>query len=199
MKIKALITTLAILGSASAAMARPVITASVEANWSYRSPRTAPVVVRDHRQTTYVDTREPMLFPNNTIMMEDASAYKGPLPIVNKRTQFRSSYEYGYYNQSWLAITAPTRIDRGREYISDLPDLGRFSRIRLQSNAGTTHITQVLVRFKDGGEQLVKLDATLNRWNPVIEFDLDGRSRKIHGFVVYGTSGHGSAYQVLAL
>lgn len=206
MKIKALITTLAILGTTSVAMARPTFSVQAEAQWSFHTGGSP--VVRDHREPvrTYEPVRiyepvvrEPMMFPDNNTLTADASVYKGPMPIANiKRSQFRGSYSY-YVQPQWTAITAPTRIDRSRQFVTDLPDCGAFTTVRLQNTAGSTKISQVLIRFADGGEQLVKLDTTLDRWTSAIDIRLDGGSRKIHGFVVYGSSAYGSAYQILAL
>ena len=67
-----------------------------------------------------------------------------------------------------------------------------------QSAAEFVKNEQVLIRFKDGSEQLVKLNTRLDRFNPIIDISLD-RSKKIHGFVLYGSSSQGSAYQILAL
>jgi hypothetical protein len=206
MNIKALITTLAIIGSSSAAMARPVtITAKAEASWSFGT-RT-PIVVRDHREPVrapvyqapvrYEEPREPMMFPSNNALADDASVYRGGYPIAtNKRMGYRDSYQWGH--SSWVAITAPTRIDRGRQFIPDLPELGYFSTVRLQNVTGTTNVDDVLIRFKDGTEQVVHVNQKLNHWNSTIDIRLDG-ARKIQGFVINGSSAYGSAYQVLAL
>ena len=202
MKIKALITTLALLGTSSLAMARPYnFSVSAEASWSI-SNRNAPVVVRDHREPvrTYepVVVREPMMFPSNNALAEDASVYKGPLPIPATRVQrFSSGYVANYHSQ-WTAITAPTRIDRGRQFVTDLPNLGAFTRVRLQSVTGSSEITTVLIRFADGGEQIVNINRCLDTHSS-IDIMLDGGARQIHGFVVYGSTNYGAAYQILAL
>lgn len=206
MNIKALITTLAIIGSSSVAMARPAtFSASAEASWSWRTGSRAPIVVRDHRvhrepvrnYDDYVDVREErMVFPNNNVLTEDASVYKGPFPAAHQ--QIDDGYGYGYYRPRWITVTAPTRIDRGRQFISDIPDFGRVTRIRLQHNAGTTAIDKVLVRFADGGEQVINISANLDRWNSALDFRLAG-ARTIAALVVYGSSSRGAGYQVLAL
>ncbi|MDQ3339396.1 MAG: hypothetical protein M4D80_29885 [Myxococcota bacterium] len=181
-------------------MARPGFTATAEASWSYNYGDRP--VVRDNRtfRPTYEPTythpirvQDPMMFPDNNLITEDASTYKGPLPTGDDEGY------YGHYqSRSWLAITAPTRIDRGRQFVTDLPDLGRFHTVRLQNVTGQTKVEQVLIRFKNGEEQLVKVNRTLGNWNPTLDIRVDG-ARKIHGFVVYGRSAHGSAYQILAL
>lgn len=191
MKINALITTLAIVGSSSAAMARPVtFSASAEASWGF-GYHDRPVI-RDHRYREPVPApiREPMMFPSNNALTEDASVYQGPLPAAEDR-----SYGYGY-SGAWLSITAPTRIDRGRQFVTDLPDLGRFHTVRLYNVTGSTAIGSVLIRFKNGEEQVVHVNQTLDRWSPTIDIRLHG-ARKIHGFVLYGSSAHGAAYQIL--
>lgn len=210
MNIKALITTFALIGSSSAAMARPAtFTVNAEAAWSFgtRTSTNDRVIIRDHRpgrvmpapvqhypvqQPVYGDVRdERMMYPSNNVLTEDASVYKGPLPTAR--------YGYNQYRSStWITVTAPTRIDRGRQFISDLPDFGLVSRVRLVSNAGQTSIEKVLVRFADGGEQVVTLNRSLNRWYQTIDFQLNG-ARKVASFVVYGSSSNGAAYQILAM
>jgi hypothetical protein len=205
MNIKALITTFALIGSASVAMARPAtFTVNAEASWSFgtRTSSNDRVVIRDHRgrvnqpapQPIYDDVRdERVMFPSNNVLTEDASVYKGPLPAA--RTGY---YGHSYRPTSWITVTAPTRIDRGRQFISDLPDFGTVSRVRLVSNAGQTSIEKVLVRFADGGEQVVTLNRSLNRWYQTLDFQLNG-ARKVASFVVYGSSSNGAAYQILAM
>lgn len=199
MNIKALITTLAILGSSSAAMARPVtFSASAEASWSYGyhdRDRSRPVVIRDHRYRGPAPVRyeEPMMFPNNNRLTQDASVYEGPLAT---RSHFFTTY-YGHDRYRWMSITAPTRIELGRQYVTELPDLGPLSVVRLQNVAGTTNVHKVLIRYKNGQEQLVYLNQRLSRWNPSIDIHLEGHGA-VHGFVLYGSTGHGSAYRILA-
>ena len=211
MNIKALITTFAIIGSSSVAMARPAtFTADAQVSWTFGNTSPRPVVIRDHRSQPvqqpvryeqpvryYDDFRnERLMFPSNNVLTEDASVYKGPFPVANNRAHLKYNY-YTSQQPQWISITAPTRIDRGRQFISDIPDFGAVSRMRLLGNAGQTSIEKVLVRFADGGEQVVTINRNL-RINQSIDFQLNG-ARKVAALVVYGASSNGAAYQVLAI
>ncbi len=214
MNIKTLITTFALLGSSSIAMARPAaFSASASASWSFNTGRhTSAPVIRDHRgpdrqvdgyhgYESYDSTgcNEPMMFPNNNALTSDASIYKGPLPAARSSEGYGRD-EYGFsMPRTWLALTAATRIDHGRQFITDIPDLGAFTTVRLQNVAGMTSIGAVLVRFANGEEQTVQVNQDLSRNNPVVEIRLKGGARILHGFVINGSSAYGSAYQVFAL
>jgi hypothetical protein len=207
MKIKALITTLVIAGSSSVAMARPVtVSASAEASWRFGTSQSVrdhryedrPVVVnhRDgYRRPDVVTVLPAPMHPNNNNIGADASEYVGPRPVVTKRARYESRYS----QSSWMAITAPTRIDAGRQFIRMGAELGSVNRLRLQNTAGESSISQVAIRFVDGQTQVIRVDQKLDRWNPSIALDLDGSSRQIEDIIVYGTTARGSAYQVFAL
>ncbi len=181
LNIKALITTLAIVGTSSAVMAHPITTFTSNGyviHERLQRRRFQPIVV------------ERPMFTNNNRLAPDASAYYGTYPILD------TSSTPGY--RTWGAITEPTRIDRGRQFISDLPDLGRFDMLRLKNVAGTSHVTQVYIQFQNDQEQVVKLDTCLERGNPTIDIDLTGSARQIKRVIVYGSSDRGAAYQLLA-
>jgi len=199
MKIKALITTLAILGTSSVAMARPV-TASVSAHasWSFGA---RPTVVRDRRapRAVVIDpvrVQRPIYTDNNRLT-DGASVYQGTYPAMNLQSSLQG--EYLPARNAWVAITEPTRIDNGRQFISDLPNLGRFNALRLQNVTGASSIQQVYIQFQNGQEQIVKLDKCLDRFRSTIDINLTGESRQLKRVIVYGSTDRGSAYQLLAL
>lgn len=218
MNLKALITTFALLGSTSVAMARPAtfsVSARASASWNFGTGYGQAPVVRDHRGPRPVvappvvtdgghehcdsEPEERMMFPDNNALTSDASVYKGPVPAASRRNG-AASFEYGFpASRQWAALTAPTRIDQGRQFIADLPEIGKFTTVRLQNVTGTTAIGDVLIRFANGGEQIVHVNQKLDRSNPTIEIRLQGGSRALQGFVINGSSAYGSAYQVLAL
>src|SRR5687768_8477657 len=128
MNIKALITTL-ILGSSSAAMAKPVVTftgsASVNlgSDYAVRDHRTPRPIVRDHRDHDCVDPapapvvyrpvrplppREPWFNPTNT----NGSVYIGTYghsSLAHSRGRWSMP-------RAWFSLTEPTRINGGREF-----------------------------------------------------------------------------------
>src|SRR5215510_7785830 len=107
MSLKSLLAAATLLASSSAALAAPA-TFYADASLSYTQP-----VVRDHREVTPVfNGRLPIVKPmppiyiddcNNTTLGGDSSAYAGPVGM--------------WTGSGWLALTQPTRIDRGREFI----------------------------------------------------------------------------------
>ena len=206
--LKALITTL-VLGTSSVAMAKPAsFSVNANATLSWNTNRPAPVVVRDHRPVVVAPADDcnapdtyfkavryvpaPAYNPNNTTLGADSSSYVGAKPWL------ASSFAVGEYYPRWVALTEPTRIDRGREFITIGSGAGRFSQIRLQNTAGSSHILQVAIEFNSGRTQVVKLDKDLTSRSS-LTIDLDGGKRYINRIVVYGSTGYSSAYQILAL
>jgi hypothetical protein len=221
---KALITTL-LIGS-STAMAKPVLTVSGHASVSlgYSTPPTR-VVVRDHRHPAPVDPcatpapapiyttpvyyrpvvtqpvwHEPFFNPTNTKIGVDSSTYVGsigqaPAARWNGRGWIRM--------QTWTNLTEATRIDSGREFIKIGAQAGQFSKIQIKNLGGATTVTQIGIEMfnADGSKQMqvVKFGSHLSRTNPTLTVDLDGNYRSINRIIVYGTSGRGSAYQILAM
>jgi len=199
MSLKSLLTAATLLASSSAALASPV-TFGADASFSYGQPYQMPVV-RDHRElptwtpVVGANTRLPIAKPmppiyiddcNNTTLGGDASAYTGPVGMPTR------------FNTGWLALTQPTRIDRGREFIHVGAQFGRFNTVKLENSRGSSFISQVLIEYANGRGQVVHLNERLSAWNPCITIDLQGRNRSISRIVVYGSTGARSAYQVLA-
>jgi hypothetical protein len=173
MTIKSLIATL-ILGSSSLAMAQP-----------YGSGR----VMRDHRSADNRDDER------------DASVYTGPIrtrPVVpeNDTTWYGGRRTY---RPTWVSLTEPTRIERGRERIFVGAQAGRFTQLRLQASAGTTYLERVVVKFNDGTLQDVRLARVIDSRDPIAQFELDRDRRRIDRIVVYGDTAPGSSYQVFGI
>jgi hypothetical protein len=191
MNIKALITTL-VLGSSSIALADPSWSAGVSMN---ASVATNGIIVRDHREPTpapvYRTPIRPVAQPvaqvvgadrcDNVRDGGDASSYVGPT---------------GGYLDGWFAVTQPTRIERGREFIT-LGANQRFSQLQLRRDMGFTRIDQIAIVFKNGQEQVVRPNAALDFRNPALTIQLE-KHGKISRIVVYGQSGQGARYSVLA-
>ena len=227
MNIKALITTF-VLGSSSAAMAEPVVSASAHAWWSWGTPSAGvqPVRVisaRDDRDRTVRDHRRPWVYdyrytdserdyprefapnpwpqrptypdscedPDNVHVGREVSAYTGPI--------FQIPQGRYYIRQNWTAVTEPTRIAEGREYIRTSA-AGPVDRFLLKAVAGSTFIEQVSVGFANGDTQVFRgLNRALDGNNPTLQLDLKGRAREVARVVVYGTSAPHSAYQLMGM
>jgi len=201
MNLKTLFTTIALLGSATPALARP-ITFDAAANVAvHMSDGSRTVGAHGHVVVTGASGRGDFTmspgwqrptrpFESHNVLTADASVYKGPLMLETP--------EYSHpqipTSRAWLAVTAPTRIERGRQYVTDL-GLRPTSRVRLAGVQGWTHVSQVLIRFTDGSEQVVHLDRRLTKGNSI---DIEiGKAKAIHGFVLYGETSKLGAYQIL--
>jgi hypothetical protein len=209
MNLKALITTL-ILGSSSLAMAQPVtFSAGAKVTVGFNSGYESRPVVVDHRRLPPVPAPAPVadpcapapiaqplpvvpvrpvyFNPDNTTVAATSSTYIGSKPFM---TQYRDG-------RHWVALTEPTRIDSGREFINFGTDGARFSQIKLFNNRGSSHIQQIAIEFVGGGTQKVVLNQMLTSSNP-ITIDLTGGFRPINRIIVYGSTNFGSSYQILA-
>jgi hypothetical protein len=212
MNIKALITTL-ILGSSSAALAKPVVTfsgsasVSVGSDYSVRDHRTT--VVRDHRDPDCVDPivtpapvryqpyrplppREPWFNPTNTIAGTHSSQYTGTFGRSSL-----SPHSRWMRPSSWFSLTEATRIDGGKLHFGLLGQGGYFTQLHLKNLGGRTDITMVGIEYKVNGRdymQVVRHTGSLSGMTINLERD----SRTINRIIVYGTSGRGSAFQMLA-
>ena len=201
MNTKALISTLFVLGTTSAAFAKPVVI-SGHVDLGYQTNHR--VVVRDQRTPVADDcntpaalpTPRPMpaVYPGNTTIGSDSSTYVGPQPF--QLASYRDN-RADWRRSQWVALTAPTRIDRGREFFTIGAQAGRFSSLRLFNSAGHSFISQVAIQFANGRTQVVRIDAQLTSQAP-ITINLDGGARQISRIVVYGSTAHGSSYQILA-
>src|SRR6185436_11948358 len=98
-----------------------------------------PTVI-DHRHPAPVAVRPIFFNPNNTTVGATASTYVGSKPCLAERRDFGR----------WVALTEPTRIDSGREFIAIGAEAGQFQRIKLFNNRGSSHIEQVAIEFVGG-------------------------------------------------
>lgn len=224
MNLKALITSLSIaLGTSSAAMATPVISFSGHATVSVS---TGPIV-RDHRTSDDCGTptapvaqpayrpvyqqpvyqqpvyqqpvwHEPYFNPTNTQVSASASVYNGTFGRGAVTNHYATA---AFRPRTWFQLTEATRIDGGREFFNLRQQAGLFSKLALKNLGGRTEIIQVAIEYKSAGRvyvQKVKLDAQLTG-QMSITINLARDSRTIQRVIVYGASGRGSAYQLLAM
>jgi hypothetical protein len=178
MSLKALITTIALIGSSTAALAAP---------GSY-SPE-----VRDHRtETTVIDHRGSI----------DASAQADIrfAPVARPAMPVRPMppvYQPPVYAPVTLADN--TQLN-GRELIRVAQGSRTFSKLELRAEQGKTTVDKVIVTFGNGRSQTFELDTKLSKKQPTISLDLNGQSRSIQRIVLVGKSnGRNASLDVIAV
>lgn len=186
MSIKALITTLAIVGSSTAAMARPAPSFTASASFSYGGTASfgdsyGSPVTRDHR--TWV--RQPVRRPIR------------PLPVQTISTGWNR--EYGTTVEP--CAPAPQMLSDGLAYNSGeyrkdvvLEGRGRFNDVIVQGEGGSTWIKEVRIEFIGGSVQSIPVNHYL-AGNQKLEFNLDGTNRAINRIFVYRADGNDDVSQ----
>jgi hypothetical protein len=187
MKIKALITTLAIIGSSSVAMARPAtVTATATANASFRFG-TRPVatpVIRDHRVAPPV-----VVTPPRAVLR--ANAQWNGYSNAGWNDRYDDRYDDRYNQPRGLVLEEGIAFE-DHEYRKDIV-MGatneRFNTLRIDSDGGTTFLMKVVIEFADGGAvQQIDLNRTL-RGDQGLSIDLSGSARKLHRILIYRADG----------
>jgi hypothetical protein len=174
MNTKALITTLAILGSASSlAVASPSTQYSASASWSYGTPvRTypAPTPVRTVRGWHYAP-------PVRTVVRN------------RYESDWTSSNGWGY-QQPRATLLADGLTYNAGEYRKDivLQGRGRFNALTLNAEGGRTFIEVVKIEFMGGAVQTIPVNRSLCN-DESLTFDLDGNDRAINRIFVYRHDG----------
>lgn len=157
MNIKALITTLAIVGSSSVAMARPATT-TVSANaqitasgsWSFGFGGSAPTVqVRDHRTPVRTTVRTPIRV--GTYNPRFASYHND---------SYDNDYDRGYDSRQWLELG--TRSAGTTTYFT-MPTNEPVRALHLEAESGRPVISSIFVRYHDGSQQEIPVNAYLSR------------------------------------
>jgi hypothetical protein len=179
MNTKALITTLAVLGSTSSlAMANPThdqapVSASANVSWTSHAPSYAPApayateyqapIVRDHGYTP------------------------APPPVVQRHDDDWGRRDgWGHDSRPRASLLADGLTYGAGEFRKDivLQGRGRFNAVTLQEEDGRNFIAQVVIEFTGGGVQSIPVNRTL-RPNQSMTFDLDGTNRAINRIFVY--------------
>ena len=209
--MKALITTALVLASSTAAFAAPSVVISGGASVKlgagvtvrdYRSPATddcGPAVVTTPVYHPVAVRAEPWFAPTNTRITSAGSVYTGS--FGKGRLMVRRDAAW-YRPQAWFALTEATRIDSNREFFNIQQSAGYFTKLQLKNLGGRTEIKQVAIEFKTARgleTQKVKLDSLMSASNPSLTINLAHDGRYIQRVIVYGESGRGSAYQLLAM
>lgn len=219
MNIKALITTL-VLGSSSMASADSLkfsgsvkvslgnsthASSSARAHNHYNQERrpyrpVARRVLPQHRPVL-----EQYYNPQNTYLSANRSVYSGWI-ATSPTTSMPSVYDHSYRvsNRGWFDLTAPTRIDAGREDFLLGANKGLFRALKLEAlGAGASQIQWVSIHLinADGTKraQVVQLNTKLDRYNPSLTIDLDGGFTAIDKILVSGSTDRGAAFKIRAL
>jgi hypothetical protein len=182
MNTKALITTLAVLGSTSSlAMANPApapVSASATLSWnaSYTPVRGyatevqyQPTIVRDHG--TYAPPVRVVVQP--------------PMPRPVDR-----DWNRGRWQPRATTLADGLTYNTG-EYRKDivLEGRGRFNEVTLHEDSGRNFIKEVRIEFIGGAVQSIPVNRTL-RPDQTLSFDLDGTNRAINRIFVYRADGN---------
>ena len=101
-------------------------------------------------------------------------------------------------NNTWVALTSPVRLDARPAFI-DVNQRRPMTQLRLQAANGATRIDKVIVRFENGGRQVIDVNQRLSARNPMVNLDLDGNYRRIDRIIVMGDSRRGGAIQVFGI
>ena len=176
MNTKALITTLAVLGSTSSlAMAHPAhdpapVSASAHVSWNTYAPvREYPApIVRDHRYA-----------PPARVTVRPVGRHRGD-------DGWGRRDGWGYDSQPPATILADSLTYNAGEYRKDivLQGRGRFNAVTLHEEDGCNFIAEVVIEFMGGAVQSIPVDQTLQP-NQSMTFDLDGTNRAINRIFVY--------------
>jgi len=189
---KALITTLAILGSSSVAMARPVTySASAEASWNYSS--TPTMVVRDHR--TVEPRPAQRSWYQSSRFGRDTSWNMGRDRETNQPRALTLGENLSFFDTEF------------RKDVIVGSQVGGFNTLQIESEGGRTYVQKIGIEFSNGQVQMIPLNLTL-AGNQAMRFDLDGNNRAISRIFVYRADGeeahhlnlrHRGAFTVSAL
>lgn len=102
------------------------------------------------------------------------------------------------YRARWQALTSPIVLRDGATRI-DVQDRRPYTQLRVQSRRGTTRVDRVVVRFQNGGRQIVDVNRRLGPSDPAVDIDLRGNSRRVDSIVVMGDSRRGARVQVFGI
>jgi hypothetical protein len=182
MNTKALITTLAVLGSTSSlAMANPApapVSASATLSWnasaSYRPARGYATEVQ-----TYPATIDHRYAPPVRVVVQP------PVPRPVDR-----DWNRGRWQPRATTLADGLTYNPG-EYRKDivLEGRGRFNEVTLHEDSGRNFIKEVRIEFTGGAVQSIPVNQTL-RPDQTLSFDLDGTNRAINRIFVYRADGN---------
>lgn len=129
-----------------------------------------------------------------------------PARFVREQPRVRADVRYHFRDDlaarqrtSWLALSAPERLERGGDVFDLRYQRERFSQLRLQNQIGRTLVRHIEIVFANGERQHVHVDRVLDGNYAMVNIQLDGGSRRIAHVIVDGRSQRGSSYQLYAM
>ena len=129
-----------------------------------------------------------------------------PARIVHEQPRLRDDVRYRFrddlaYRQrtTWLALSAPERLERGGDIFDLRYQRERFAQLRLQNQTGRTLVRHIEIVFANGERQHVHVDRVLDGNYAMVNIQLDRGARRIAQVIVDGRSQRGSSYQLYAM
>ena len=141
--------------------------------------------------------------PGPGITVRGEARWGEPQPTQTYQRDNQRDYQRDYRphwrnNNTWVALTSPLQLDRGRTMI-DVNQRRSFQQLRLQTTNGMSFIDRVVIRFDNGERQVIDVNQRLSTRNPMVNIDLEGRQRRIDRIIVMGDSRRGGAIQVFGI
>lgn len=136
--------------------------------------------------------------PGPAVTVRGEARWGEPLPVQTYQRDHQRDYRPHWRNNTWVALTSPLQLDRGRAMI-DVNQRRAFQQLRLQTTNGMSFIDRVVVRFDNGERQVIDVNQRLSTRNPMINIDLEGRQRRVDRIIVMGDSRRGGAIQVFGI
>lgn len=184
MNIKALIPTLAVLGSTSSlAMANPApapVSASATLSWN-----ASYTPARGGYATEVQAYPAPIAHDDRTYTPPVRVVVQPPMPRPVDR-----DWNRGRWQPRETTLADGLTYNAG-EYRKDivLEGRGRFNEVTLHEEEGRNFIKEVRIEFIGGAVQSIPVNRTL-RPNQTLSFDLDGTNRAINRIFVYRADGN---------
>ena len=206
MKIRSLITALAIAGgSSSAALADTNVSFGANASWSYGPSYSQPVVVRDHRTPVDDDCTTPVVGVDYRPVYQQPPVWNPYTRVVKDRYGAPLMTQYigpvfsreGRRQFGMIALTLPTRLENPtqREDFMICADKGLIRTLQIKGVSGSTFVRRVSIEFMSGRAQAINTNRMVGA-NGAINIDIQGARRGIKRIFVYGDSGPGAMYQI---
>ena len=197
MNIKALITTLFVVGSSSVALAQPASRVEV------REAPTAVIVKHDRAPVIVKHAPEKIIVkhePEKIIVKHDRAPIvidRGYVhaPIVINRTYQAPIVVNEYRAPSWTLLSSSNQISQDGRTTIGLGD-SELRTLKLAETSGKTTVSEVAIQFADGQSQ-VDYTQTLLANGGTYTIDLNGNVRSVDSITVFGRGTHNASFEVL--
>jgi hypothetical protein len=172
---KSVLATLLVLGSSTAAFAKPIVRDHREAAQT--------VAVRDHRTASSYRDRQNFGRGGD----RDGGATWGDRD--------------GDRNNSWSSWTtlASSALVGGEADIYPSTELGRFLTLQLTADHGDTYVSKLVIQFGDYTRQTITVNREIGPGTAPLTIELAGGERAIHSIVVAGSERPGACFNVRAV